>query len=101
LNHDTGEHLSDRWMNRWFRAAVELAGLDDKVAPGDGRLRIHDLRHTHASLADARGASATAIRDALGHSNLAVTQRYLHRHQARGALELARLMDPGASKEAV
>jgi integrase len=39
----------------------------------------HGLRHFFASTADAKGASAEAIRRALGHSSRPVTQRYLDR----------------------
>lgn len=87
-------------VNRWFRAAVERAGLDAVCAEGDKRLRIHDLRHTHASLADAAGASPTAIRDQLGHRDLRTTERYLHRVHADRALEMAALMDRKPPKKA-
>ncbi len=92
LNVETGDRLSDKTMWAWFRQAVAWAGLDAKCAEGDGRLRLHDLRHTHASLADARGASPTSIRDALGHTNLAITERYLHKARTTSALDIARIM---------
>lgn len=41
-------------------------------------LRIHDLRHSFASLALARGASLPLIGKALGHSSPRVTERYAH-----------------------
>ncbi|MDX2157303.1 MAG: tyrosine-type recombinase/integrase [Hyphomicrobiaceae bacterium] len=40
--------------------------------------RIHDLRHTHASVAVASGASLPIIGKILGHSQPATTQRYSH-----------------------
>lgn len=40
--------------------------------------RIHDLRHTHASWLLQSGADLIAVRDLLGHSSVAVTQRYAH-----------------------
>ena len=46
------------------------AGLSD--------VRIHDLRHTFASLALAKGASLPLIGKALGHSTSRVTERYAH-----------------------
>lgn len=48
----------------------EEAGL-----PG---LRIHDLRHSFASIALAGGASLPLIGKALGHSSARVTERYAH-----------------------
>ncbi len=39
----------------------------------DGRVRIHDLRHTFASLALLRGAKPKVISEALGHASVAFT----------------------------
>ena len=39
--------------------------------------RLHDIRRTVASNAGAAGASAFAIRDMLGHSSLAMSNRYV------------------------
>jgi integrase len=100
INPERGDLLSDRTLWHWFRQAVEIAGLDARCAEGDVRLRVHDLRHSAASIADAKGAQATAIRDMLGHTNLGITERYLHRNRAKGAVELARLMGNPAKEGA-
>lgn len=47
-------------------------------ARGARNVRWHDLRHTAASFMVRGGASMTAVRDLLGHSNLGVTSRYSH-----------------------
>ena len=52
------------------RAAIE-AGLTANVSP-------HWLRHAHASHALDRGAPIHLVRDSLGHSSIATTNRYLH-----------------------
>lgn len=77
----------------WFRKVVEAAGLDSAVADGDFRLRIHDLRHSAASIADARGASATMIQAMLGHATLRTTARYLHQDREANAMAMARIME--------
>jgi integrase len=41
-------------------------------------LRIHDLRHTFASMAIANGHSLFAVGKALGHANARTTERYAH-----------------------
>lgn len=45
---------------------------------GVKRIRIHDLRHSHASLLIDMGFSAVAIADRLGHESIEVTYRYSH-----------------------
>jgi integrase len=47
-----------------------LARLDD--------VRIHDLRHAHASMAVANGESLYVVGKMLGHSQAVTTQRYAH-----------------------
>jgi integrase len=48
----------------------KVAGLED--------VRIHDLRHSFASIAVSGGASLPIIGALLGHSDSATTQRYAH-----------------------
>lgn len=49
----------------WWQAAIEAAGLE--------YLRIHDLRHTAASLAVQSGAHVKAVQRMLGHRSAAMT----------------------------
>jgi integrase len=49
-----------------------------RMAIGKPDLHIHDLRHTYASLLCVSGAPMTAVRDLLGHTSIAVTNRYSH-----------------------
>lgn len=53
-------------------AAVTRVGEDGK------RLNWHSLRHTFGSRLGAAGVDPETIRDMMGHSSLATTQRYLH-----------------------
>lgn len=45
---------------------------------GIGRLRFHDLRHSAATLLLAQGVPQRVVMEQLGHSTLAMTQRYTH-----------------------
>jgi integrase len=59
-----------------FRTKIWLPALERS---GIGyHLRVHDLRHAHASWSLAGGADVTAVMERLGHRQLATTQRYLH-----------------------
>jgi integrase len=65
------------------RAAAKRAGIEKAVSP-------HFLRHAHASHALQRGVMVTTVRDTLGHSSIAVTDRYAHaRPEESSGLALA------------
>jgi len=69
-----GRPLSPGSLRRRFRKACGNAG----VPP----IRIHDLRHVHASLAVAMGADPKTVQARLGHSTLDMTLGvYSHRAQ--------------------
>lgn len=57
--------------NGWFISAVRRAQAADPTFPE--HLSPHDLRHTHASLAVAGGASVKALQQHLGHASAAMT----------------------------
>lgn len=57
-------------VRRFWKAIQTVAGL-----PG---VRVHDLRHTFASLLVSGGASLEMIGKLLGHSQARTTQRYAH-----------------------
>lgn len=66
--HLPGTHLVEL-EKPWRRIRARL-GLDD--------VRLHDLRHTFASLAAAQGQSLLMIGELLGHRNTQTTARYAH-----------------------
>ena len=41
-------------------------------------VRMHDLRHAHASWLLAGGADLKTVMDRMGHSQIQTTQKYLH-----------------------
>ena len=53
----------------WYRVRWE-AGIED--------VRLHDLRHTHASHAVMNGVPVPVVSRLLGHSNVRMTLRYAH-----------------------
>lgn len=62
-----------------------------RSAAGLNGVRLHDLRHSFASLALARGATLPMIAKLLGHADISMTARYAHlsEHPVRRAGELA------------
>ncbi len=52
-------------ISHLFRVTVEAAGLP--------KIRLHDLRHTAASLALAMGIHPKVVSERLGHSSVAIT----------------------------
>lgn len=75
-----GSHLVN--ANKLWLKIREEADLDG--------VRIHDLRHTFASMAIEAGLGLPVIGRLLGHSNASTTQRYAHLAEdpARAALEI-------------
>jgi integrase len=57
-------------LNKPWRSIARRAGLR--------RLRIHDLRHTHASFGAGAGLGLPIIGKLLGHARATTTQRYAH-----------------------
>lgn len=57
-------------LQKPWRRIRKLAGLDD--------VRIHDLRHTYASVAMMNGIDPFTLKEILGHKNLQTTLRYAH-----------------------
>ncbi len=73
-----GRPLDGSALRRRYKNARDAAGLRP--------LRWHDLRHAFGSLLVASGVDLVSIKDAMGHSQLTTTSRYLH---ARPATERA------------
>ena len=57
--------FAERTIDRRFAAACELSGVP--------KIRIHDLRHSCASLLISKGISIVAVSQRLGHSNIEQT----------------------------
>ena len=51
--------------------AVAKSGIDFQV-------RVHDLRHAHASWLLAGGSDLKSVMDRMGHAQIQTTQKYLH-----------------------
>jgi integrase len=63
-----GEHLKE--IKRLWTSVRHSAKLDG--------LRLHDLRHSYASVSAIGGESLLVVRSLLGHARIATTERYAH-----------------------
>ena len=68
----TDGHIPRDWFRlQVWKPALRSAGLDFHV-------RMHDLRHAHASWLLAGGADLQVVKERLGHASIATTEKYLH-----------------------
>jgi integrase len=66
LGCDCSDNLiSPRNLVRHFKQALKSAGLPD--------IRVHDLRHSHASLLLASGINPKLVKERLGHASITLT----------------------------
>jgi integrase len=84
--------------------ALRRAWAKVRVGAGVGAVRLHDLRHTAASVGAAEGLSLPQIGKVLGHTSAQTTARYAHMMTevavlaaAKIAAPIAALLDAGAS----
>ena len=76
----TGGPVNPDWFSRHFDKLVEQADVP--------RIRLHDLRHTNATLSLKAGVHPKVVSERLGHSSIAIT------------LDLYSHVTPGISREA-
>ena len=65
-----GGRIDSSYVRRMLPRLAAKAGIDRRV-------HAHGLRHTYAAELAREGTAINVIRDALGHTSLAVTDRYL------------------------
>jgi integrase len=74
--HDDYIFVNPRTRTRYN--SFHLAWDRARKAAGLGEVRIHDLRHTYASLLINNGATIYEVQKLLGHHNVSMTERYAH-----------------------
>ncbi|MGI8727762.1 MAG: tyrosine-type recombinase/integrase [Solirubrobacterales bacterium] len=88
---EDGTAIWPRSLTRAFASHTEAAGLP--------KIRLHDLRHTHATLALQAGVHPKVVQERLGHATISITlDVYSHAIPAmheEAASRVAALLDPG------
>jgi site-specific recombinase XerD len=78
-----GDEIDQSYVRHLLPRLAQKAGLEKRV-------HAHGRRHAYAVELEREGATISTIRDLLGHSSAAVTDRYLRRHGAGEAVDFAR-----------
>jgi integrase len=71
FTNDRGDAIRERCVQDGFKDGLRRAGLASTV-------RVHDLRHTAASYLHMLKVPVPTIQKIMGHSTMAMTQRYAH-----------------------
>jgi integrase len=89
---DTDGHIPNRWFrDQVIKPALKAAGLKLDI-------RMHMLRHAHASWLLNGGADLMVVKERLGHASILTTEGYLHTVGNAGAAALAALEKARTSK---
>lgn len=68
---EDGTPIFPRQFSKWFREHLQESGLT--------RIRLHDLRHTHATLSLRAGVHVKVVSERLGHASIKITlDTYMH-----------------------
>jgi integrase len=91
LAREDGAPLHPHGFSQAFRRHVKLAGLPT--------IRLHDLRHTYATLALQAGLHPKVVQERLGHSSIAITMdTYSHAipalQESAAAMVASLVLDP-------
>lgn len=81
-----GTEIGQSYVRHLLPRLGKRAGIDKRV-------HAHALRHAYAVELEREGATLSTIRDLLGHSSAAVTDRYLRRLGAGEAVDFSRKRD--------
>ncbi len=63
--HNSGKHMEQNHIRKIFKRLLKNAGLRE--------IRVHDMRHTMASLLLSDGASPVYVKEQLGHTSIQMT----------------------------
>jgi integrase len=73
---NTGECIGQ--ISNTFMRAVDALGLNEGIVDKRNRVTFHTCRHTFASNLVAGGVDLYVVKELMGHSTLALTERYSH-----------------------
>ena len=84
--HADGSPVHPETITRRFNRLVDMAGVP--------RIRLHDVRHTYATISLDNGVDLKIVSERLGHTNMSVTaQIYTHRSTGNAAAAATRIAE--------
>lgn len=90
--HPDGSPIHPDYFSQWFDRRLAKSGVP--------RIRLHDLRHTHATILLSANVPAKVVSERLGHANVAFTmsvyQHVLPGMQADAAATFAAVVFEGS-----
>lgn len=84
LTNEAGVRMEANNLARWWRGFREDNGFDG--------LRLHDLRHTHATLLVSSGLNLKAVSSRMGHSSIGITMDLYAHAQREDDIKAASIM---------
>lgn len=75
---DANRPMEESRLTKAFTRAVNHLGLNDGFTRDQDRIVFHSLRHTYGTMAIMAGMNPAVLQRLMGHSSLAVTERYIH-----------------------
>ena len=80
-------------ISKTVERAISSLGLNDGISDPRNKATFHSLRHTFASRLVENGTDLYTVKELLGHSTLAMTERYSHVSNASLELAVKRMED--------
>lgn len=81
---EAGGYINGHNFNRWWKNFIKGTDFEG--------LRIHDLRHTHATLLVSSGLNIKAVSARLGHANIGITLDLYAHAQREDDIKAARIV---------
>lgn len=87
-----GEQIQE--VSNQFQRIIDRLGFNDDIADERNKVVFHTLRHTFASWLAMAGVDIFTIKELMGHSDIKMTQRYMHLAPSKYASAIAVLDEP-------
>lgn len=96
ITNEAGQRLDASGLERWWRRFREQKKFGDTFHA----LRLHDLRHTHATMLVSSGLNIKAVSSRLGHASVGITLDLYSHAQREDDEKAARIMGDLMAREA-